>query len=359
VCERGRSPAFINELEQSLERRKKVRIRKTELIYFWLSTSLAWEGSAMEVFAGIDVSKSYLDVAVSGGSEVERFSNREAGISKLLSQLTKKKVSLVVVESSGGYEQAVVKQLWEAQVAVAVINPRQMRHFARSLGTQAKTDNIDATILCLFAERVKPTPTQKPSEDQEFLKELQGRRNDLLEMLVKEKNRLKAPLCSPALKKSIRAVIRTLEAQIKAIDQQSKSFIENRPELYRLVSLLQSVKGVGFVLATTLLSDLPELGTINRKKIAALVGVAPFNRDSGNHCGYRSIAGGRRSVRKVLYMATVAAIRANPIITAFYQRLRQHGKKPLVALVATMRKFLVYLNSLVRSYRLAQEAFSC
>jgi transposase len=137
------------------------------------------------------------------------------------------------------------------------------------------------------------------------------------------------------------------------------SFIESKPELNRLAAILQSVKGVGFVLATTLLADLPELGTINRKKIAALVGVAPFNRDSGNYNGYRPIAGGRRSVRKVLYMATVAAIKPNPVVTAFYRRVREHGKKPLVALIATMRKFLIYLNSVVRSYRLAPEAFSC
>jgi len=301
-----------------------------------------------ELFVGIDVSKSTLDVATSTGLE-RRVGNDETGIARLVAELDALRPTLVVLEATGGYQSAVVGALIVAKIAVAVVNPRQVRDFAKALGKLAKTDAIDAKVLARFAEAVRPEPRAPVDEQTRALEALLTRRRQIVEMLTAEANRRKQ--CAPTVQPSIDAVVTVLKQQLDDLDHDLQEAIRQSPVWRDKDDLLRSVPGVGRVVATTLLCELPELGRLNRKQAAALVGVAPLNRDSGTMRGHRSIWGGRASVRVALYMAALCATRCNPVIRRFYERLLAAGKLKKVALVACMRKLLTVLNSMMRDSR--------
>ena len=299
------------------------------------------------VFVGIDVAKATLEVAVRPSGAQWASANEEAGIQTLLGQLRALAPALVVLEATGGYEQAVAATLATAGVPIVIANPRQIRAFARATGQLAKTDAIDAQILALFAERVRPTPRPLPDDATQALEALLTRRRQLLEMLVAEKNRLGV---APAhLRRDIGQHIRWLERRVADLDRELHAGVRASPVWRAQDDLLQSVPGVGPVLSYTLLAALPELGTLGRKQIAALVGVAPLARDSGTHRGRRTSWGGRAPVRTVLYMATLTATQWNPVLRQCYQRLRAAGKPHKVALTACMRRLLLILNAIVRT----------
>lgn len=298
-------------------------------------------------YVGIDVSKAHLDIALRPAGVRWQVDNDEPGIAPLVQKLVELQPTLIVLEATGGYETPAVAALASAGLAVAVINPRQARDFAKSLGRLAKTDQIDALILARFAEAVQPEPRRLPDEQALQLQAWLVRRRQLLEMLVAEKNRLS--MTHKQLRPSVQEHIGWLEKSLKDIDQQIQSHLHSSPVWREQEDLLRSVPGVGRVLAVTLIAELPELGTLNRKQIAALVGVAPFNCDSGQLRGKRAIWGGRASVRTCLYMATLSAIRYNPILCTFYERLKEAGKPAKVALTACMRKLLTILNAMMHS----------
>jgi transposase len=301
--------------------------------------------SETELFVGIDVSKANLDIAFDSG-EAKSVVNDDAGIATLVEDLKKSQPQLVVLEATGGLELAVTAALTVAGISVAVVNPRQVRDLARALGRLAKTDRLDARVLAQFGKAVRPQARPVRDAQSQALEDLVARRRQLVEMLTSEKNRLSMSRRTSA--SDIRAHIRWLEKRLKKIDQDLNNAIKRSPVWRENDELLQSVPGVGSVVSMTMLANLPELGTLNRKQIAALVGVAPLNRDSGPRRGSRCIWGGRADVRRALYMAVVAAIRCNQAIRAFWQRLRKAGKKPKVALVACMRKLLAILNAMLR-----------
>jgi transposase len=299
-----------------------------------------------KVFIGIDVGKDTL--AVNTGREWN-VSNTERGIRKLVISFQKINPALVVVESTGGHENAVMEALWSAGIPVSRVNPYRTKAFARSLGINAKTDPIDAAMLRKFAEQIRPTPTPAPSADVRKIKPLIDRRIQITAMIAQEKNHLKAPLIDALTQKSIQRILEVLKQELKEIDAHILEVINTSKELSSKASVLQQHVGVGPVLTMTLLGDLPELGTISRQKIGALVGVAPFHNQSGSFDGKRSIRGGRKHVRSILYMATVAAIRYNQGLKAFFLRLVKQGKPKMVALVAAMRRLLVILNAAMRA----------
>ena len=303
--------------------------------------------SKNELFVGVDVGKETL--AVNTGKDWS-VSNSEKGVRKLVEILRKMNPSLVVMESTGGYEQLILNGLWEAHIAVCRVNPRRTKAFADSLGINAKTDSIDAGMLRRFAEKMRPAPTPQPSEAVRKIKPLIDRRVQLTEMITQEKNHLKAPLIDELAKKSIKRILEVLISELKELDTLVLQTINSSEELRTKASILQQQVGVGPVLTMMLLGDMPELGTISRQKVGALVGVAPLNNQSGLFNGKRSIRGGRKQVRSVLYMATVAAIRHNQQLKAFFLSLVKRGKHKMVALVATMRRLLVILNASVRSF---------
>jgi transposase len=301
-------------------------------------------------FVGIDVSKAYLDVCIRPGGEAFRAANDDGGIAELVARLAATEPALVVLEATGGYEAPVVAALAVAAVPLAVINPRQVRDFAKATGKLAKTDVLDAAVLAHFAEVVRPEP--RPLDDEQTL-ELQAmlvRRRQLIDMLTAETNRMYG--CrSTTLRKSIYRHVAWLRRQLKDVDRDLDTQLRETPLWREKDDLLQSVPGVGPVLSRTLIAELPELGTLDRKQIAALVGVAPLNRDSGAMRGRRAIWGGRASVRGPLYMAAIVAAKHNPLVRATYERLVAAGKAKKVALVACMRKLIVMLNAILRDRR--------
>jgi transposase len=299
------------------------------------------------LFIGIDVSKAHLDIAVRPGQLHWQVENTTTGIDELIAKLRPMAPTLIVLEATGGYETACAAGLAAAGFAVAVINPRQARNFAKSLGRLAKTDKVDASDLARFGEALRPEPRPLPDEASRHLQAVLVRRRQIIEMLVAEKNRLSATQ-DAAVRIRMQEHITWLEQELEDLDQDLDHQLRNSPLWREKENLLRSVKGVGPVTATTLLAELPELGQLDRRKIAALVGVAPFNRDSGRQHGKRAIWGGRASVRQVLYMATLSASQHNTVIRAFYQRLLQAGKPNKVALVACMRKLLTILNAMIR-----------
>lgn len=301
---------------------------------------------AAHLFVGIDVSKAQLDIGLGAEGDFWQAANDEAGIQAVLERLVELQPTLVVVESTGGLEWALVSELAAHQVPVALVNPGRVREFAKSLGLWAKTDKLDAHLLARFGEAAQPSPTLLPDEAVQKLSARMGRRRQLLEMLVMEKNHLLSSRLS--LRAGVQAHIAWLEQEIDQLTEQIQQELQATPSLRDKDRLLRSAKGVGPITSTVLLSDLPELGQLDRKQIASLVGVAPFNHDSGRRQGPRRIQGGRASVRQVLYMAAVAASRFNPTIRTFYQRLVASGKKKKVALVACMRKLLTILNAMLR-----------
>lgn len=299
------------------------------------------------VFVGVDVSKAILDVAVHEASGSWSVSNDEPGVADLITRLRPLRPDLVVLEATGGFETLAAAALAAAQIPVVVVNPRQVRDFAKSTGQLAKTDALDAHVLALFAARVRPPVRPLADAGTQALNALVARRRQLIEMLVAEKNRL--GFASAAVKKGIQKHIRWLERQLSDVDEDLTSMIRESPIWREKDDLLQSVPGVGPNLARTLLAELPELGFLNRKEIAALVGIAPLNRDSGTMRGKRMIWGGRAPVRVALYLSIWSASRWNPVIREYYQRLLARGKPPKVAQVACMRKLLTILNAMVRN----------
>lgn len=298
------------------------------------------------IFVGIDVSKARLDVAMRPLGESESVTNNEASIKTLVKRLGEIQPTLIVLEATGGVERAVVRALASAELPVVVVNPRQVRDFAKATGQLAKTDSIDALVLARFAEAVRPAVRPLPDEITLELRVLIARRRQITEMIVAERNRLSG--ASKNVRKRIDAHIRWLEAELERADKDLDQSIHQSPIWRENEDLLRTVPGIGPVISRTLLAELPELGQLNRKQIAALVGIAPLNRDSGTLRGRRTIWGGRASVRAVLYMAALVASRRNAVIRAFYKRLRNAGKAPKVALVACMRKLLTILNAMIK-----------
>jgi transposase len=303
--------------------------------------------STPSTYVGIDVSKARLDVAVRPTGARWQVANHETGYEELVKVLQELKPRRIVVEATGGYEIGVVAALASVSLPVAIVNPRQVRDFAKSLGRLAKTDKIDAQVLAHFAEAIRPELRPLPDEQTRQLQAWLLRRRQLIEMLVMEKNRLAQT--HKQLRDRVQEHIAWLEAELDDIDENLRDSLQNSPVWREQEDLLRSVPGVGPVLSVTLLAELPELGKLNRKQIAALVGVAPFNRDSGKLRGKRAIWGGRASVRTALYMATLSARRFNPVIRSFYERLITAGKPVKVALTACMRKLLTILNAMMRS----------
>lgn len=299
-------------------------------------------------FVGIDVSKDRLDLAELPSRTSWSIENDAPGFAALLKKLkTEATTTLVVLEATGGSEAAVAATLASAAIHVAVVNLRQVRDFARATGQLAKTDKIDAHVLALFAERIRPEPRPLPDPVAQELDALVARRRQLQQMLGAERNRLR--LAPPRVRNGIAKHVRWLERQVDEVDGDLDRLVRQSPLWRTKDDLLQSVPGIGPTTSRTLLAELPELGHLNRREIAALVGVAPLNRDSGTLRGKRMVWGGRDSVRHTLYMAALTASRHNPVIRAFYQRLRGNGKPPKVALTACMRKLLVILNTMTRN----------
>jgi transposase len=298
------------------------------------------------VFVGIDVSKARLEVALCPLNECFGVAYDQAGLAELVGRLKGVSPQLVVLEATGGLQNVAAAELHSAGFTVAVVNPRQVRDFARSTGRLAKTDVLDAAVLARFADAVKPSPRPLPDEQTRTLMELCNRRRQLLEMLTAERNRYAR--ASKSLRKEITPHISWLEKRVGRLDRELDLAVRNSPLWREKEDLLRSVPGVGKVLCLNLLAHLPELGALNRKQIAALVGVAPLNCDSGTRPRQALDLGGRANVRDVLYMAALTGSRYNPALRTFYQRLRDHGKPPKVALTACMRKLLVILNAMLK-----------
>ncbi len=300
-------------------------------------------------YVGIDVSKARLDVALLPSGDSFAVANDEEGFDELLGRLEDPHPTLVVLEASGGFERPLAAALVAAGIAVAVLNPRQTRDFARAIGKLAKTDRLDARALARFAEAVRPTPRTLPDAQAREFQSIPARRRQLIQMMTAEKNRLGAAT-SKAVARRIEAHIRWLEKELSRIDRDLDEAIESSPAFKENEALLRSVPRVGPVLCRTLLAELPELGSLSPRELSALVGVAPLNRDSGTLRGRRSVWGGRGRVREALYMGALIASRHNPAIRAFYERLLKAGKPKKVALVACIRKLLSILNALMRDH---------
>ena len=303
--------------------------------------------SAVKQWVGIDVCKRWLDVYVRPSGENFRVSNSSEGIEDLTRRLAKpSQVGRIIVEATGGYERHIALAAQQQGYALAVINAKQARNFARAANQLAKTDRIDAAILAWFGEAMQPPLRPLASEAHQQLQDAVTRRRQLVEMLTMERNRL-AGLRGPA-QEDVQAHIDWLKDRISDLDQAIDEQVEHNQQWQQHQAQLTSVPGVGQVVANTLLALLPELGTLSHRQIAALVGVAPLNRDSGQKRGQRSIFGGRKPVRQMLYMATLVAVRYNPVIKAFYERLQQRGKLAKVARIAAMHKLLTILNAMLK-----------
>jgi transposase len=306
-----------------------------------------------EIFVGIDVCKAWLDVARATSSQADRdvalsarVDNDDIGRARLVCELVQLQPTLVVLEATGGFETALAAALYTAGVAVAVVNPKRVRDFARAAGVSAKTDRLDARVLALFAQRIRPEVQPLPDEAQREITELVDRRGQLVAMRAQEKTRLST--VQHVARKSVRKHIEWLDACIKEIERDLDGRLKDSPLYSPKYELLDSVPGVGPVTIRMLLGRLPELGTLDRKRVAALVGLAPFADDSGKRRGQRYVQGGRADVRGVMYMATLTATRCNPVIRAMFERLRAAGKPSKLALTACMRKLLTILNAMLK-----------
>ncbi|GMT50209.1 MAG: IS110 family transposase [bacterium] len=311
-----------------------------------------------EIFVGIDVSKRQLDIAVRPGGKTFEYSNNTSGIKRLANKMERLNPTLIVLEATGPYHKALVLELSSHDLPVVVMNPRQVRDFAKSVGQLAKTDKIDAHILAQFADVVRPEIRPLAEEEVIHLKELLSRRNQLLKMKKSEGNRLEGNT-NKRVKKSIRDSLSFLKRQLDRVERDLDEYIEEHSLLKEKYDAMCEVTGVGKVLSWTLLAELPELGRLNRKKISALVGVAPLNRDSGRLRGKRKIWGGRSGIREKLYMAALSAKQHNPVLLPFAQRLEQAGKEPKLVTTAVMRKLIIYLNLLIRDQFYSPEEVQC
>lgn len=301
---------------------------------------------AAEIYVGIDVSKSDVDVDAYPEARPKRFTNDEAGRIAAVNHLHELRPMLIVVEATGGLEALLVGQIAAVGLRVAVINPRQARDFAKAIGVLAKTDRVDAQMLARFAQAVKPQVRALKPEETVALETVLTRRRQIVEMITAESNRLSS--AAPKIAKQIRQHIAWLEKRLNEANHDLDGMIRKSPLWQHQAQLMTTVPGVGRVTVTTLLAELPELGTLSRRQISALVGVCPYSRDSGKFRGRRTIWGGRAAVRAALYMAAVVASRHNPVFIAFYQKLVAAGKPKKVALVACMRKLLVILNAMLK-----------
>jgi len=304
---------------------------------------------------GIDVSKSNLDVAFSNQNRVQTFPYTKLGIRQLISALKKTQIGMVCLEATGGWETTVLNALHEHGFQVAVVNPRQIRDFARAANQLAKTDQIDARVIARFAALMNPRPTQPLNDSQRKLRDLTARKRQVVKLLVQEKNRLRTT-ADPDICHLIEQGLELYERHLHEIQKQLAALIEDDAQTQSRARIIASVPGLGPASVSTLIAELPELGSLNRQQIAKLVGVAPTNRDSGTMRGKRTTGGGRVTVRNALYMPTVVAKLHNPKIKAFYDRLVQQGKPKLVALIAAMRKLLTILNVMIRNGETWQNA---
>jgi transposase len=298
-----------------------------------------------EIWVGIDVSKKQLDVAVGEAGETWSAGNDENGIRSLVECLVSLKPRLVVIESTGGLEKQLICELVTMDIPVALVNPSRVRGFAKSAGLLAKTDRLDARILARFGQAIKPAPISLPTEEEQLLSAMVARRRQLIEIRTAELNR-RSTVHSSMLS-SITSHLEFLNAEIADLEQNIDQFLHKDPSFKEIDKILQSVPGIGLICSANLIADLPELGKLDRKKIAALVGVTPYNNDSGYRRGKRKIKGGRAHLRTALYMATLSATRHNPVIRKFYERLLNRGKLKKVAIVACIRKLLTILNAML------------
>jgi transposase len=314
--------------------------------------------NSVKIFIGVDVSKSSLDIFRPDTNERLKINNSPEAIKQFCSALTElKDRTLVVMEATGGYEDLFVRSLSEHHIQSAVVNPRRVRDFAKGIGMDAKTDSIDAMVISRYGQVVEPKPMATTSDHERKHSALVARRNQLLDLINQENNRLKHSWDDDA-KKSIQDVLETLKKQLKQIDSQLSQMIAKDTQNARKIEILRSFKGVGAVTVSTIIANLRELGSLNRGQIAKLTGVAPINQDSGFKTGKRFISGGRSQVRRVLYMATLVAIRYNPAIKAFYTNLKARGKESKVAIVACMRKLITLLNFLIKTNQTWQDKMS-
>lgn len=302
--------------------------------------------SEKKIHIGIDVSKSLLDVFILPHKKHMQFNNDADGIKKLIKKFQLFPEALIVMESTGGYEIPLSHALCISFFAVCVMNPRQIRDFAKALGKLAKTDKIDSAMIALYASKIEPKANIVFDKSQQELSSHNARRRQLIDMITAEKNRLDKATSGQA--ESIRRVLDMLEKELETINEALKNQIATNETYSKKKQILSSIKGVGAITATSMLCELPELGTLKPKQIAALAGLAPFNRDSGTLKGKRTIWGGRASVRNALYMATLVATKHNPQIKSFYQRLCSSGKAKQTALIASMRKLLIIMNAMIR-----------
>ena len=297
-------------------------------------------------YVGIDVSKDRLDIAVLGERKMSEVANTRRGIAKLVREMQPLNPKLIVVEATGGYEEALVLSLYEVGLPVALVSPQRVRQYARARGLLAKTDKLDAQNLAEYGKNIEPRLFVGKSEAGRRLSELVGRRKQLVEMGKAEKNRLR--MADAESRKSIQRVIRCLTEEVERMDEEIRKFMKEHVDFGEQEKLLCTAKSIGPVTAATLLADLPELGKLDRKQIAALVGVAPMNHDSGRKRGYRKTKGGRSEVRSAMYMSALSAIRYNPTLKAQYDQLVKRGKEKKVAITACMRKMLTILNAMMR-----------
>lgn len=298
-------------------------------------------------WAGIDVSKHHWDVAVAGSKQVRRFQADAAGGQQLAEFLRQAGVTHVCLEATGNYERPLVDVLRQHQMPLSIVNPRQVRDFARAEGQLAKTDRLDARVIARFATLLEPALSEKTSENQDKLESLRARRRQVGDTLVQEKNRLGTQYDVDA-RRSIQDAIEFYEEQLEQLDEQIRQLVESDAEFQWRFEVMVSAPAIGNQTAVALLADIPELGSLSRRQAAKLAGLAPINRDSGMYRGKRMIGGGRARVRKALYLATVCATRYNPVIKAFYERLLRRGKAKMTAIAACMRKLLLILNAMLR-----------
>ena len=308
-----------------------------------------------QVFVGIDVAKDRLDVHVRPSGEAFAVARDSEGLAQLVDRLASLAPGLIVLEATGGFETVVAAALGAAQLPLAVVNPRQIRDFARATGRLAKTDALDAEVIALFAERIRPEPRPLPDEQSRLLAEMVARRRQIVEMMTAERNRRRS-LTGKRVLKGVDRVLAALQKELPGLETDLDETIRGTPAWREKEDLLTSVPGVGDKLARTLIADLPELGQLGRRQIAALVGVAPINRDSGTLRGKRTTWAGRAKVRTTLYMSALVAAHHNPSLKSFYQRLLQAGKPKKLALTAVMRKLLTILNAMLRDNRPWQNA---
>lgn len=300
----------------------------------------------MENYVGIDIAKRFFDVCCCTNGQVVHFEYTNGGIAKCVKKLADLKPKLIVMEATGGYQIPLAIELQAANLPVAIVNPKRIRDFARAVGQIAKTDRIDANIIARYASMIKPAANDKISKNARRIKSLVARRQQLVKMRVAEQNRIDH-VFDKAVGRSIKAVIKTIEHEIEKVEGRIYEYIDHDPQLKSKVEQIKTVPGIGDVTATMIISELPELGLLNRRQIAALVGVAPINRDSGTFRGKRMTGGGRKAVRTRLFMPTLVAIQHNPVIRNFYQRLLKAGKTKMTAVIAAMRKLITILNVMV------------